>query len=538
MMRDHGAWIFGAAGLLVAGVVPATATAAPLAARPYGNALGDELKSYEGPSDPVTIEVCAGAETLTGIDVSYYQGDIDWNAVAADGISFAWVRVSHSTQFFDPQFDANLAGARAAGIHTGVYQYFEPGEDPIAQADFLLDHMGPLQPGDMPPMIDVESADTVAPGPYADAIRAWLDRVEEVTGLPPIIYTGYYYWNDNVGTDEFVDHPLWIANYNPGCPLIPDYWGTWAFHQYCACESIAGISGDVDGDTFNGNLEDLVALGVGSGVCGDGMCAGGEDPYGCAQDCPPCGVIGAAGGTIDNGEECYELYGPAEYWREEAVGQGGTLMWTHATDFDAPSNYVIWRLYFEESGLYSVEAHIEQPVGETMQASYQISHAGGETLAPVNQSSASGWVSLGDLQFDAATNHWVRLDDDTGESVDLEISIVYDALRVTRLDGGSETTSGDTGLDSGGGGESSPGSGPGSDGGPLDGSGGSAGDDTFALPNAGGDDGGGCGCRGTGGAGSGWWLLFPGLLGLGRRRRGGRLRGTKDLDVSLDRAGR
>jgi lysozyme len=526
MTRWHGArgstWFSGAAALLAA-IVPAAAAADPLTDRPYGHALGDQLRVYEGSPEPERIEVCAGPETLTGIDVSYYQGDIDWNAVAADGVTFAWVRVSHSTQFFDPQFDANLAGARAAGIHTGVYQYFEPGQDPIEQAQFLLDHMGPLQPGDMPPMIDVESADTVPPAAYADAIRAWVDHVEAATGVVPFIYTGYYYWNDNVGTDEFIDHPLWIANYNPGCPLIPDYWGTWVVHQYCACESIAGIAGDVDGDTFNGNLDDLMGYAVGGGVCGDGMCVGGEDPYSCAQDCPPCGVIGPDGGTIDNGDACYELHGPPEYWHEEAAGQGGSLVWTNATDFDAPSNYAIWRMYFEESGLYSVEIHIEQPYGETMQASYQNAHAGGEMIAPVNQSGESGWVSLGDLQFTAATNHFVRLDDDTGESLDLERSIVADALRVTRLDGGSDESggsngSGGTGLDTGGGG-TSPTSGSASDGGPLDGPASSGGDDTFALPNADGDDPGGCACQGSGGGGLPWWLVLPGLWGLARGRR-------------------
>lgn len=517
------AWgvVWGAAGL-VAAALPATAFAEEPTGRPYGNALGDTLRLYEGPQEPVEIQVCAGPETLTGIDVSYYQGDIDWNAVAADGISFAWIRVSHSTQFFDPQFDANLAGARAAGIHTGVYQYFEPTEDPIAQADFLLDHLGELQPGDMPPMIDVESADTIAPGAYADAIRAWLDRVEEVTGTVPFIYSGYYYWNDNVGSDEFVDHPLWVPNYNPGCPLIPDYWVTWTMHQYCDCETIAGIDGPVDGNYFNGNLDDLIALSVGSGVCGDGMCVGSEDPFSCAQDCPPCGVIGPDGGTVDEVDACFERFGPEEFWRPEAAGQGGSLIWTNATDFDAPSNYALWRLYFEESGLYEVEVHIEQPYGETMQATYQVAHAGGQTDVPVSQAAQSGWVSLGEHQFSAAADHWVRLDDDTGESTDLERSIVYDALRVTRLDGGSDDTSGgaDTGLDTGGGGGTAAESGGGSEGGPLDGSGSEGAiDPTFALPDADDDGTGGCGCRGTGGSGAGWWLLLPGLWGLGRRRR-------------------
>lgn len=513
------AWILGAS---LVGVAPTAVSAAPEPAGPFGHALGDSLKLSEPPSEPLHIEVCAGPETLPGIDVSYYQGDIDWEAVAADGIVFAWVRVSHSTQFFDPQFDANLAGARAAGIHTGVYQYFEPTEDPIAQADFLLDHMGPLLPGDMPPMIDVESVDAVAPGPYADAIRAWLDHVEAATGVPPIIYTGYYYWNANVDTDEFVDHPLWMANYNPGCPLIPDYWVTWAFHQYCACESIAGISGDVDGDTFNGNLDDLLALAVGSGVCGDGTCVG-EDEFSCPQDCPPCGVIPPEGGTVDDGDACFERFGPEQYWRSEAAGQGGSLLWTNATDFDAPSNYARWQLYFAESGLYSVEAHVQQPYGETMQATYQVVHAGGQSDVPVDQSLESGWVHLGDLQFDAATLHFVRLDDDTGESVDLERSIVYDAIRVTRLDAPIDTTSGGDTSNDGESGTTPPStSGPG-DSGPIDGTLGSEGADTFALPNAGGDDPGGCGCQATGRSSAAWWLLVP-LVAIGRRRAGARAR--------------
>ncbi|MCA9692061.1 MAG: hypothetical protein KC636_20835, partial [Myxococcales bacterium] len=409
--------------------------------RPHGNVMGDGLRLTDGLDGPVAVESCADGEVLLGIDVSYYQGSIDWNAVAADGVKFAWVRVSHSTAFFDPQFDANLAGARAAGIHTGVYQYFEPTEDPIAQADLLLEHMGPLVPGDLPPMIDVESVDKVPPGPYADAIRAWLDHVEAATGVKGFIYTGYYYWNDNVGTDEFVDHPLWIANYNPGCPLIPDYWGKWTIHQYCACESIAGIAGDVDGDHFNGDLAALEQFTVDGGECGDLTCGGGEDPYNCPQDCPPCGVIGSLGGAIDNGEPCYELYGNDMYWRDELVGEGGSLVWTNATDYDVPYNYAIWRLFFAETGAYEVEVHIEQPYGETQQAAYQIGHAGGVDVVPLSQAGASGWVSLGEYTFTAGQDHFVRLDDNTGEQNDLQISIVYDALRVTRLDPPMETGS-------------------------------------------------------------------------------------------------
>lgn len=440
-----------ALGLALAGL---DASAAPLAARPYGNAmgdgLGDGLTFSDANAGPQAVKMCAAGDTLPGIDVSYYQGTIDWNAVAADGIVFAYVRVTHGLQFEDPKFQENLAGARAAGIHTGVYQFFEPSQDPIAQADKLLTMTGPLQPGDMPPMLDVESQDLVGKTAYADAIRAWLDHVEAATGVAPFIYSGYYYWNDNVGTSEFIDHPLWIPNYNAGCPLIPDYWPTWAAHQYCDCGSVSGIAGPVDVDTFNGGLDALMGYTVGGAVCGDAKCTFGEDPFLCPADCPPCGTIAPDGGTIDNGAACLELHGDLEYWRDEAVGEGGSLVWTNATEYATASNYAIWRLYFAEAGTYSLETFVEQPFGESEQTSYRVQHAMGETVIPVDQSQASGWVSLGEYTFAAATDHSVRIDDNTGELVTLERSLVADALRITRVDlepaTGTDTLTGDPGT--------------------------------------------------------------------------------------------
>ena len=492
-------------------------TSAPLPGRPHGAAMGDGLDLSEGPGPALPGKVCAEGETRFGIDVSYYQGDIDWAAVRASGVDFAWVRVSHALQFEDPKFEANLAGARAAGIHTGVYQYFEPMQDPVAQADLLLTKLGPLQPGDMPPMIDVESQDFVDPGPYADAVRAWLDHIEAETGVVPFIYTGYYYWNDHLGTGEFADHPLWIANYNPGCPLVPDAWATWTMHQYCDCGDVMGIDGNVDVNDFNGDLAELEGYAVGGAVCGDAKCGFGEDPIGCPADCPPCGVVGPEGGTIDNGDACYELHGDPQWWRTEQVGHGGSLVWTNATDFDVPDNYAIWRLFFGEAGTYALEVWIEQPFGESHQSTYVVRHRGGETPVPVDQSAASGWVSLGEFEFDAAADHWVRIDDNTGEPLDLEVSIVCDALRLTRVGGEESSSSSGSGSGDSGGGTGSSGSGSGGSGGELGGSSGSSGvagsSGGPALPPAQGEDE-GCGCRG-GSAGP----LALVVLGLARRRR-------------------
>lgn len=523
-----------ALALALTGLAARTGAAAPLQSRPYGHALGDGLRvqlGLEGAPGPVSpAKVCAKGETTFGIDVSYYQGDIDWHAVAASGVVFAWVRVSHSTNFEDPKFAANLAGARAAGIHTGVYQYFEPSQDPIAQADLLLDKLGPLMPGDMPPMIDVESQDPVAPGAYADAIQAWLDHIEQATGVVPFIYTGYYYWNDNVASDAFAGYPLWIANYGATCPLVPDAWATWTMHQYCDCGDVPGIAGNVDVDKFNGTADELLGYAVGGAVCGDAKCVFGEDPVGCPSDCPPCGVIAPEGGTIDNGDACLELGGDLQYWRDEAVGQGGSLVWTNATDLDKPSNYAIWRLFFAEPGTYALEAWVEPPFGETKQLTYRVKHAGEEAAVPIDQSAASGWVPLGEFTFDATSDQWVRIDDNTGEPVNLEVSIVCDALRVTRVDIGGETSTGSTGdppttstssgsaTGEGATGEGATGEPGGSSSGASGSSSSSGGTAGPGLPPGFGERDQGCGCAQGPGAGA------PGLfglaaLGLARRRR-------------------
>jgi GH25 family lysozyme M1 (1,4-beta-N-acetylmuramidase) len=516
--------MIGAALLAILAIEPDAA----LQSRPYGNVMGDGL-GLRIETDPQAGGVCAPGETVFGIDVSYYQGTIDWPAVAAAGVQFAIIRVSHSLQFFDPEFEANLAGSRAAGIRTGVYQFFEPDEDPVAQADLLIEALGPLQPGDLPPMIDVESTGGQSASVINDTIHAWIDRVEGEYGVKPVIYSGFYFWNDNVNSTDFGEYPLMLPWYGVECPGgVPNGWDMWTIHQYCDCGSVGGIAGNVDVDTFNGSLADLDAL-AGAAECGDAMCTGGENPYTCAADCLPCGVIPAAGGTVDNGDACYTLYGDNQFWHEEAQGEGGSLIWTHATDYAEAYNYAIWQLHFEESGQYELEVHVVPPFGASTMAGYDIRHAGGEETVTIDQSANDGWVSLGEFQFDAATDHTVRLDDNTGDLPDNNVMLVYDALRVTRLDLDPEGSSGDPEETEGGsqtsdGEESSGGGGPGSasDGATSD----SATDGLDpALPGAN-DDAAGCACT-TSSPRNAAWLFALLLVPFVRRPKGTRLRSRR-----------
>ena len=207
------------------------------------------------------VVVCPGPNSVWGIDVSSWQGNIDWNKVKGAGKDFAIIRVSDGLGYKDQYFAQNWAGAKNAGVIRGAYQFFEPAQDPVAQANLLLQMMGPLQPGDLPPMIDVEADNGLSPAQITASVHKWIDTVEKATGRKPLIYTGAWFWNPKVATGDFASYPLVDSYYcNNCCPNIAAPWTSWAMWQYSSTGSVAGISGNVDLDRFDGTMADLMKL--------------------------------------------------------------------------------------------------------------------------------------------------------------------------------------------------------------------------------------------------------------------------------------
>jgi lysozyme len=205
-------------------------------------------------------KVC-GADKYSGpqgADVSKWQGNFDWNSA---GVVFGFARISDGTTYIDSYFDANWANMKAAGVLRGAYQYFRPGQNATQQANMMVAKVGKLGPGDLPCVIDVESTDGQSAATIASKVKTWLDIVEQGTGKRPIIYTGPYFWQDNVGTTAFSGYPLWIAHYGASCPSIPDGWNTWTFWQYCDGNTQYCTNGKGwDRDVFNGSLAELAAF--------------------------------------------------------------------------------------------------------------------------------------------------------------------------------------------------------------------------------------------------------------------------------------
>src|SRR3954463_5821815 len=94
-----------------------------------GAGLGSDVDATDAPEIGILARVCAADTTTKGVDVSYFNGTIDWAKVKAAGNEFAFIRISDGTGFRDPQFAANWAGAQSAGMVRGIYQFFRPGQD-------------------------------------------------------------------------------------------------------------------------------------------------------------------------------------------------------------------------------------------------------------------------------------------------------------------------------------------------------------------------------------------------------------------------
>jgi GH25 family lysozyme M1 (1,4-beta-N-acetylmuramidase) len=387
------------------------------------------------------ILACADGPTVQGMDVSYYEESIDWTEAHAQGIEFAIIRVTDGTQFIDPKFPAYWAGAKAAGVIRGAYQFFRPAQDPIAQADLLLSLMGPPQPGDLPPVIDVEVSGGLSQTEVTAAVHAWVDHVAQTIGRQPIIYAGLYSWADLTGNADITTSPLWVAQYTTApCPDIPSPWARWLMWQHSSTASVSGIPGStLDIDLFNGTRDDLLAF-TNGGRCGDGVCSGGETTETCVQDCPPCGTIPASGGEIDDGDACFLAGGPASYLRHVAgSGENGDLIWTHTTASSGQANFATWTLYFEAAGRYRIEAYTAHAYAQSKQAAYLIDAAGTTTNVTIDQSAVDGWQSLGEFDFAAGGGQSVHLADNTGEPNANNVQLVFDAIRLTPADDSADT---------------------------------------------------------------------------------------------------
>ncbi len=188
-----------------------------------------------------------------------FQGTVDWTKVKASGMAFAFARLSDGS-FLDTEFDANWNGIKAAGMVRGAYQMFEPGEDPTAQANIVIQKVAMLQPGDLPVVLDMEITGGQSAATIVANAQTWIAKVQAGTGRIPMIYTAPGFWNADVGSTAFSANPLWAANWGVTCPSLAEGWANWAFWQFSDSGTVSGIPATVDLDEYNGSMANLLLM--------------------------------------------------------------------------------------------------------------------------------------------------------------------------------------------------------------------------------------------------------------------------------------
>lgn len=190
-----------------------------------------------------------------GIDVSSYQGVIDWTKVKAmhEGrvhLSFAFIKATEGVFKVDPYFERNWRDAPKAGIICGAYHYFKPKFDGVWQARFFLQNVK-TEKGDLPVVVDVEELDGVQPDVMRKELNDFLKTTAVKTGARPIIYTGLKFYKDNL-QGYFNTYAMWFSNYDNPEPAV-DSGTKWTFWQHSDRARVNGIKSPVDFDAFNGD---------------------------------------------------------------------------------------------------------------------------------------------------------------------------------------------------------------------------------------------------------------------------------------------
>jgi lysozyme len=193
--------------------------------------------------------------SVHGIDVSYYQGKIDWRRVKAmheDGvhITFAFIKATEGLLQVDPYFQRNWREAPKAGIVCGAYHYFRPKLSGKWQAVFFLQNVR-TERGDLPMAVDVEELNGVQPEKMRTELKAFLKQVETKSKIKPIIYSGLKFYQDNL-QGYFDDYNLWIAHYYQPELDIPRT-TKWKFWQHSDKAKVNGTYHSTDFNVFNGD---------------------------------------------------------------------------------------------------------------------------------------------------------------------------------------------------------------------------------------------------------------------------------------------
>ncbi|MDE1991115.1 MAG: glycoside hydrolase family 25 protein [Rhizobiaceae bacterium] len=191
-----------------------------------------------------------------GVDVSRWQGDIDWETLRTQGANFVYIKATDGGDHLDPMFRKNWERAKQAGLKHGAYHFFYWCRTAGEQADWFIRNV-PREAGSLPPVIDVEwnGESSCKNRPSRERVlekmKVFMDKLEQHYGQRPIVYTAPDFYRDNL-KGELLDYPFWLRSVAAHPSKV--YPGRkWVFWQYSGSGVSHGVDGRIDLNVFNGS---------------------------------------------------------------------------------------------------------------------------------------------------------------------------------------------------------------------------------------------------------------------------------------------
>ena len=205
-------------------------------------------------------DAAASEYDIKGIDVSHWQGEIDWETISEQGVSFVFIKATEGSAFVDEKYAYNSKMARENGLSVGAYHFFSYDSNGKIQADNFINTVKPFE-GMLPPVVDLEFYGDKLKNPSEKEdvdkeLKILLDSLEDYYGQKPIIYASEISYNLYL-LNDYTDYEIWISNYITK-PLMIDK-REWTFWQHTDKGRLDGFDGEeefIDVNVFYGSKDE------------------------------------------------------------------------------------------------------------------------------------------------------------------------------------------------------------------------------------------------------------------------------------------
>lgn len=180
---------------------------------------------------------------MQGVDVSHYQGDVNFKEVERSGIEFVYVKATEGVKYVDPRYHTNVEKLLDTSLLTGAYHFFRPDDDVIDQANHFISRVSHGK-HTLPPMLDVEVSGTISRQELSSRVMQWLEYVEKKLQCRPVLFSNAGFWQQYLGP-SFDKYIFWLSDYETS-PKVPAGLTNWRIWQYSDTAKVKGISNNVD----------------------------------------------------------------------------------------------------------------------------------------------------------------------------------------------------------------------------------------------------------------------------------------------------